>query len=75
MRVCKCDRCGKIYEPFMEHNDFFTRVIMIGNENFGLVDTEAEMDTTLDICDGCFASFERWLKRWNQSEEDDECGS
>jgi hypothetical protein len=69
MRVCKCDRCGKIYEPHHERNDFFTRVIMIGEENFGLGETEAEIETTLDICESCFTSFQHWLQRWTQPEE------
>ena len=63
MKVCQCDRCGKIFEPHMENRDFWSRVIQVGEETFNLTDCLGEIETTYDICDDCFADFQRWLKR------------
>ena len=43
MKICKCDRCGKIFEPIYEDGAFRSPVIQIGMETFGLEDTEANI--------------------------------
>jgi len=65
MKVCKCDRCGKIFEPSFNSDagDFYSRVIQIGDENFNLCDTVTEIIASYDICEDCYKDFVRWLGR------------
>ena len=63
MKVCKCDRCGIIFEPHHANNDFYNRIIQVGEETFGLTDIEGIIDMTYDICDGCYESFKKWMRR------------
>lgn len=63
MKVCKCDRCGRIFEPIYEDSAFRSPVVQIGMETFGLEDTEANIIDTFDICDDCYNDFQRWMKR------------
>ena len=63
MKVCKCDRCGQIFEPHPEGRDFYSRIIQTGEETFNLMEPEAEIDGSYDICESCFEDFQRWLKR------------
>lgn len=63
MKVCKCDRCGAIFEPHEKDHDFYGRIIQVGEETFGLVDTEGDINEVYDICDSCYEDFQRWLRR------------
>ena len=61
MKVCKCDRCGRIFEPTEKSDgEFYSRVIEVGEETFGITNTEATIEITLDICDSCYNSFLSW---------------
>ena len=63
MKVCKCDRCGSIFEPHMGNRDFYSRVLQIGDETFSLMDSECEIEQSYDLCDSCYEDFQRWFKR------------
>ena len=63
MKVCKCDRCGNIFEPYNNGREFYSRVIQTGEETFGLMDTECDIDQCYDLCDSCYEDFQRWFKR------------
>lgn len=63
MKVCKCDRCGYIFEPHQEGHDFYSRVIEIGEETFELIDSECEIENSYDICEDCYKDFQRWFRR------------
>lgn len=64
MKVCKCDRCGKVFEPTGYSNgEFYNRVIQLGEETFGLTNIEGVIDETFDICEDCYKDFQRWIKR------------
>lgn len=69
MKVCKCDRCGKIFEPTENKGEFYSRVIEIGQSTFGLTDTVTEIETTLDICDSCYHSFLSWKTMYQVLED------
>ena len=63
MKVCKCDRCGKIFEPIFNTNDFYSKVIQVGDETFNLREPETEITASYDICEDCYKDFIRWLGR------------
>lgn len=63
MKVCKCDRCGRIFEPVFQDKYFYSRVMQIGLETFDLVEPEGEIEDTYDLCDECYADLQRWIKR------------
>ena len=63
MKVCQCDRCGKIFEPSFENNAFVSQVIQTGMETFGLEETVAFMDNSFDICPNCYDEFIRWMNK------------
>ena len=63
VKVCKCDRCGAIFEPTARDGDFFSKIIWVGEENFDLIETICETEETYDICDECYNDFQRWMKR------------
>ena len=63
MKVCQCDRCGKIFEPSFENNAFVSHVIQTGMETFGLELTETSIDNSFDICPNCYDEFIRWMKK------------
>lgn len=63
MKVCVCDRCGRQFSPRFENDDFYSRVIQVGEENFGLNDIVGEINESYDICDSCYEDFRRWFKR------------
>lgn len=63
MKVCKCDRCGCIFEPHSYNTGFYSRVIQLGEETFSLMDMETDIDEAYDICDSCYEDFQRWFKR------------
>ena len=65
MKVCQCDRCGKIFSPSFENNAFISRVIETGMETFGLEETEASIDNSFDICANCYDDFIRWMTNPN----------
>ena len=63
MKVCKCDRCGKVFEPRQYCNGFYSRTIQTGLETFDLMEPEADIDNTYDICEDCYESFKKWIHR------------
>ena len=63
MKVCKCDRCGALFNPTPKDLDWYSRVISVGQETFGLTDIVGEVDESFDICDDCYKSFRKWMKR------------
>ena len=63
MKVCKCDRCGKIFEPHKNDRNFYSRVIQTGEETFDLLEPECDIDGYYDICEECYKDFQRWLRR------------
>lgn len=68
MKVCKCDRCGKIYSPVLKDDDFYSRVIQVSEETFGLTDVTGDVIESYDICDTCYSSFQDWIRRYNTTE-------
>lgn len=64
MKVCVCDRCGRQFNPEEKDGEFVNRVIQVGDETFGLTDIVGDIYQTYDICDSCYDSFNRWMKRW-----------
>lgn len=62
MKLCKCDRCGELFEPSYEDNDFYSRVIEVGHESFNLRDPIGEIEATYDICDHCYEEFLEWIE-------------
>jgi len=64
MKVCKCDRCGKIFEPLFnkDENDFFVPVIQLGTETFSYKDVVGEVEYSYDICEDCSKEFLKWFK-------------
>lgn len=71
MKVCKCDRCGRIFEPTEKCGEFYSRVIEVGEETFGITNTEAEIEMTLDICNSCYNSFLAWKTMYQVLEDND----
>ena len=70
MKVCKCDRCGRIFEPTEQSNgEFYSRVIEVGEETFGITNTEAVIEMTLDICNSCYNSFLSWKAMYQMEVE------
>ena len=63
MKICKCDRCGKIFEPTEHNGKFYNSVIQVGDETFDLLEPECEIDECYDICEDCYKDFQRWMKR------------
>lgn len=63
MKVCVCDRCGKVFKPTESDGEFYNPVIQVGNETFGLVYIEGTIDKTFDVCEECLKDFQRWMKR------------
>ena len=67
MKVCQCDRCGKIFDPSFENDTIVSQVIQTGMETFWL--DETEIDNSFDICPNCYDEFIRWMNnpntRWN----------
>lgn len=63
VKVCKCDRCGRIFEPTMGDGEFFNKVILIGDQTFDLVDSVCDTEAEYDICDSCYEDFHRWFRR------------
>ena len=64
MKVCICDRCGRQFNSEPKDGEFVNRVIHIGDETFNLSEPEGNIYETYDICDSCYDSFRRWMKRW-----------
>lgn len=63
MKVCQCDRCGKIFSPSFENDTVVSRVIQTGMEAFDL--EEIDIDNSFDICPNCYDEFIRWLNNSN----------
>lgn len=63
MKVCQCDRCGKIFNLSFENNTVVSQVIQTGTETFGLEETETFIDNSFDICPNCYDEFIRWLTK------------
>ena len=61
MKVCQCDRCGKIFSPSFVNNTVVSQVIQTGMETFGLEETETSIDNSFDICPNCYNEFIHWL--------------
>lgn len=61
MKVCQCDRCGKIFSPSFENDTYVSQVIQTGMENFE--ETETSIDNSFDICPNCYDDFIRWLTK------------
>ena len=59
MKVCQCDRCGKIFSPPFENDTCVSQVIQTGMENFE--GTEISIDNSFDICPNCYDEFIRWM--------------
>ncbi len=59
MKVCQCDRCGKIFSPSFENDTCVSQVIQTGMENFE--ETETSIDNSFDICPNCYDEFIRWM--------------
>lgn len=58
MNAKKCDRCGILYENYI-NNDNCSNAIRISyrKEDFTVVNNDF-----FDLCPKCMESFERWLK-------------
>ena len=63
MKVCKCDRCGRIFEPYPHERDWYNKVIQLGVETFGLTDIVGEVESSYDVCDDCYNDFQKWFRR------------
>lgn len=63
MKVCKCDRCGHIFEPTMRDGNFYTKTILVGDQTFDLMDSIYDSEGEYDICEDCYRDFQRWFKR------------
>lgn len=63
MKVCQCDRCGKIFDPSFENDTIVSQVIQTGMETFWL--DETEIDNSFDICPNCYDEFIRWMNNPN----------
>lgn len=63
MKVCICDRCGKVFEPTESNGEFYNSVIQVGEETFELMDVEGTIYKSYDICEECLKGFQRWMKR------------
>lgn len=61
MKVCQCDRCGKIFSPSFENDTVVSRVIQTGMEAFDLEETD--IDNSFDICPNCYDEFIRWMNK------------
>ena len=61
MKVCQCDRCGKIFSPSFENDTVVSRVIQTGMETFVLEETD--IDNSFDICPNCYDEFIRWMNK------------
>lgn len=61
MKVCQCDRCGKIFSPSFENDTVVSRVIQTGMETFDLEETD--IDNSFDICPNCYDEFIRWMNK------------
>jgi hypothetical protein len=58
MRIRKCDRCGKVYEPYDDvHNTITVSTYDMNNE---CVDN----GESYDLCPDCKEEFRGWLHRY-----------
>lgn len=71
MKVCKCDRCGRIFEPYVRDGEWSNTIIQTGFENFGLDEIVGEVEHSYDICDECYKSFNKWLRRGRINSRDE----
>ena len=56
----KCDRCGKLFEPYMDDEKFTKLIILAQNIDFG-----QRRIGSYDLCKECNDSFLEWLSKPN----------
>ena len=56
----KCDRCGKLFEPYMDDEKFTKLIILAQNIDFG-----QRRIGSYDLCKECNDSFLKWLSGTN----------
>lgn len=55
----KCDRCGKLYEPYPTGNKVENNALMrIAKDPDGCI---RHKDKSLDLCPECMAEFNNWM--------------
>ena len=54
----KCDRCGKLFEPYMDDEKFTKLIILAQNIDFG-----QRRIGSYDLCKECNDSFLEWLSK------------
>lgn len=58
----KCDRCGKLFEPYMDDEKFTKLIILAQNIDFG-----QRRIGSYDLCKECNDSFLEWLSGTNDA--------
>ena len=54
----KCDRCGKLFEPYID-DDKFTKLIILAQN----IDCGRHTIGSYDLCKECNDSFSKWLTK------------
>lgn len=54
----KCDRCGKLFEPYIDNEKFTKLIILAQNIDFG-----QHRIGSYDLCKECNDSFLKWLSK------------
>ena len=54
----KCDRCGKLFEPYIDDEKFTKLIILAQNIDFG-----QRRIGSYDLCKECNDSFSKWLTK------------
>ena len=63
----KCDRCGKLFEPYIDDKKFTKLIILVQN-----IDSGQHRNGSYDLCKECNDSFLKWLSGTNDAKY--ECG-
>ena len=54
----KCDRCGKLFEPYIDDDKFIKLIILAQN-----IDCGRHTIGSYDLCKECNDSFSKWLTK------------
>lgn len=73
MKIFKCDRCQKIFEPIVGTNGNGENILIEPRISFKTDINDNSIPDFLDICPDCFDEFITYLNKYNvPSETEDE---